>query len=226
MTPVLIKLDDFFCKRDKPQETEFDSNMHEENPVIIAGFGRFGQITGRLLTAIKVPFTALEINPDQVDFVRKFGNKIYYGDASRLDMLRAAHADTARIFLLAIDDVETSLKTVNIVKQHFPNMAIYARARDRKHAYQLMDLDVTIIRRETFGSALEMAGQVLEGLGMPRKKAKQTMKTFREYDTKRLYAHQKMHTDEEKMIALAKSAHKELEELFELDKADPIKTDV
>ncbi len=218
MTPLLIKLDDFCCNRDRTEEVEFDSGMEEGNPVIIAGFGRFGQITGRLLTALKIPFTAMEVNPEQVDFVRKFGNKIYYGDASRLDMLRAAHADKARIFLLAIDDAETSLKTAAIVKQHFPNIAIYARARDRKHAYQLMDLDITIIRRETFASALEMAGLILEGLGMSRQKASQAMATFREHDTSRLHAHQTMHTDDEKMIALSKSSRKELEELFEQDK--------
>ncbi len=218
MTPLLIKADDFFCKREQSEEIEFDSGMEEGNPVIIAGFGRFGQITGRLLTALNIPFTAMEINPEQVDFVRKFGNKIYYGDASRLDLLRAAHADKARIFLLAIDDAEISLKTAAIVKQHFPNITIYARARDRKHAYQLMDLDIRLIRRETFGSALEMAGLILEGLGMSRQKAKQAMSTFREHDTSRLHAHQNMHTDDEKMIALSKSSRKELEELFEQDK--------
>lgn len=217
MTPLLIKADDFVSKRARVEADEYDSSMDEENPVIIAGFGRFGQITGRLLTGLKIPFTALEINPDQVDFVRKFGNKIYYGDASRLDMLRAAHADKARIFLLAIDDVEASLKTAEIVKQHFPNMTIYARARDRKHAYQLMDLEIKIIRRETFSSALEMAAMVLEGLGMSRRKVRRTVDTFREHDTQRLHAHQHMHTDEERMITLAKSSRKELEELFEQD---------
>ncbi len=219
-TPLLLKADDYISSQGKVQEEDFDSNMEEDNPVIIAGFGRFGQITGRLLSAKKIPFTALEVNPEQVDFVRRFGNKIYYGDASRLDLLQAAHADKAKLFVLAIDDVEASLKTAEIVSQHFPNMTIYARARDRKHAYQLMDLGINIIRRETFASALEIAGLVLEGLGMPRKQVKHTVSTFRKHDLARLFEHQAMHTDEEKMIALSKSARKELEEMFEQDSVD------
>lgn len=223
MTPVLIKLDDFIDLKSNAPAEDFDTDMDEHNPVIIAGFGRFGQISGRILTALKIPFTAMEIDSEHVDFVRKFGNKIHYGDASRLDLLRAAHADKAQIFLLAIDDVEASLKTAEIVKQHFPNLAVYARARNRTHAYQLMDLGIKIIRRETFASALEMAGLVLEGLGLPRHKARQAVDTFREHDTRHLHAHQDMHTDEEKMIALSKNARKELEELFEFDnvKAKP-----
>ena len=217
MTPILIKLYDYFSKQEQKPEADFDVHMSEHNPVIIAGFGRFGQITGRLLTAMKIPFTAMDIDPEHIDFVRKFGNKIHYGDASRLDLLRAAHTDKARIFLLAIDDVDASLKTAAIVKQHFPKVAIYARARNRQHAYQLMDLGITIIRRETFGSALETAGLVLEGLGISRQRATQAVATFREHDTTRLHAHHKIHTDEEKMMALSKTARKELEDLFELD---------
>jgi monovalent cation:proton antiporter-2 (CPA2) family protein len=217
VTPVLLKLDDYFAARSIATVDDFDTTMDEENSVIIAGFGRFGQITGRLLSARKIPFTALEISPEQVDFVRRFGNKIYYGDASRLDLLQAAHIDKAKILVLAIDDVEASLKTAEIVRHHFPKVNIYARARNRKHAYQLMDLGISIIRRETFSSALDIAGLVLEGLGMPRKQVKHTVETFRKHDMSRLYEHRSMHTDEDKMIALGKSASKELEEMFEQD---------
>ncbi len=217
ITPLLLKLDDYLSSLQARPEREFDALDEEHNQVIIAGFGRFGQITGRLLRAKKIPFTALEINPDQVDFVRKFGNKVFYGDASRLDLLRSAHADKASIFVLAIDDVEASVKTAEIVKQYFPNLTIYARARNRQHAYRLMDLGVTLLRRETFASALEVAGMVLSGLGLNETEVKLAVNRFREYDVRRLHETLKFHTDEEKLIALSKSAAKELEELFDSD---------
>lgn len=217
ITPLLLKLDDYICTRQEKQERAFDPLEDEHNRVIIAGFGRFGQITGRLLSAKKIPFTALEINPDQVDFVRKFGNTVFYGDASRLDLLRSAHADKASIFVLAIDNVEASLRTAEIVRQHFPNLTVYARARDRQHAYQLMDLGVTILRRETFASALEIAGLVLSGLGMSEPEVKSSVNRFKDHDVNRLYEHRNYRNDQEKMIALTKSAAKELEELFAME---------
>lgn len=218
ITPLLLKMDDYLSSLQTRPEREFDTLDEEHNQVIIAGFGRFGQITGRLLSAKKIPFTALEINPDQVDFVRKFGNQVFYGDASRLDLLRSAHADKASIFVLAIDDVEASVKTAGIVKHYFPNLTIYARARNRQHAYQLMELGVTLLRRETFASALEIAGLVLSGLGLSEAEVKLAVNRFKEYDVKRLHENLTFHTDEEKLIALSKSAAKELEELFAADK--------
>ena len=218
MTPILIKVDDKMCAVNQRSQQEFDLPINENNQVIIAGFGRFGQITGRLLTAKKIPFTALEKNPEQVEVVRRFGNKIFYGDASRLDLLHAANADKASIFVLAIDDVEDSLKTAEIVKQHFPNLKIYARARNRRHAYKLMELGITRIRRETFASALEIASMVLTGIGLSHDRVKHSVDRFRDHDIKRLLEHQSFHNDEEKMIALTRSAAKELEELFEGDK--------
>jgi monovalent cation:proton antiporter-2 (CPA2) family protein len=220
MTPILLKIDDKLCSRKTTLEPEFDIPTNDNNQVIIAGFGRFGQITGRLLGAKKIPFTALEKNPAQVDFVRRFGNKIFYGDASRLDLLHAANADKASIFVLAIDDMDESIKTAEIVKQHFPNLKIYARARNRQHAYKLMDMGITQIRRETFSSALEIAGLVLTGLGLTSKRVKKSVERFRDHDITRLYESQAYHTDEEKMIALGRDAAKELEGLFESDKTD------
>ncbi len=134
-------------------------------PVIIAGFGRFGQIVARILRLRKIPFTALDSNQTHVDFVRNFGNKIYYGDASRLDLLRAAGAETAKIFVLAIDDVDVSVRTAELVREQFPKLKIFARARNRQHAFALMDLGVTNIIRETYLSSLDLAATVLESLG-------------------------------------------------------------
>jgi monovalent cation:proton antiporter-2 (CPA2) family protein len=220
MTPILLKINDKLLTNNKLPGPKFDVLVNENNHVIIAGFGRFGQITGRLLGAKKIPFTALEKNPEQVDFVRRFGNKIFYGDASRLDLLHAANAHKASIFVLAIDDVEESIKTAQIVKHHFPNLKIYARARNRLHVYKLKELGITHIRRETFASALEIAGLVLSGLGLSSKMVKQTVVRFRDHDVNRLHESQAYHTDEEKLIALGKDAAKELEALFESDLMD------
>ncbi|NNE37605.1 MAG: glutathione-regulated potassium-efflux system protein KefB, partial [Gammaproteobacteria bacterium] len=220
LTPLILMLNDFLCNRKEGTKQDYDTPKDENNQVIIAGFGRFGQITGRLLTAKKIPFTALEKDPDQVNFVRKFGNKIFYGDASRLDLLHAANADKASVFVLAIDDMEESLKTARIVREHFPELKIFARARNRQHFYQLMDLGITHIRRETFYSALELARLVLTGIGLPGGEVNKSINHFRDHDIKRLYDHRQYNTDEELMINMTKSAAKELEELFESDRQD------
>ncbi len=188
--------------------------------VIIAGFGRFGQIVGRILRAKRIPFTALDVSPEHVDFVRNYGNTIYYGDASNPELLHAARAGEAAIFVLAIDDVAASLRTAAAVREHFPKLEIYARARNRKHAYQLMDLGVKIIRRETFASSLEIAEQVLRGLGMPGPQAAHLVQTFREHDIKRLNDAHASHGDEERMRYLALESARELESIFAEDEAD------
>jgi monovalent cation:proton antiporter-2 (CPA2) family protein len=217
MTPLLLITDDVFMSLKRKSKPKFDVPEDQYNKVIIAGFGRFGQITGRMLSAKKIPFTALESNPDQVDFVRRFGNKIFYGDASNLSLLQAANIDKASIFVLAIDDTEASVKIASIVRQHFPHIKIYARARNRQHAYELMDMGISYFRRETFAAALELAGLVLSGLGLSQDEVKQSVKRFRAHDLNRLHAHRGFHSDEEKMISLARAAAKELEELFESD---------
>jgi voltage-gated potassium channel Kch len=152
-----------------------------------------------------------------VDFVKKFGNTIFYGDASRLDLLRAAKADKAKLFVLAIDDIEASLRTAETVAKNFPHLKIYARARNRQHAYRLMDLGVTLLQRETFLSSLNMARDVLIGLGMKPAEANRTVDTFREHDERRLFEHYTHYNNEEKMQSLAKEDVKELEEMFARD---------
>jgi glutathione-regulated potassium-efflux system ancillary protein KefC/glutathione-regulated potassium-efflux system protein KefB len=224
VTPLLFLLDDAVLTAwlEKPAGREFDPLPDEENRVIIAGFGRFGQIVARILRAKRISFTALEINPEHVDFVRKLGNKVYYGDASRLDLLRTAKADRAAAFVLAIDDVEASLRTAETVREHFPRLTIYARARNRKHAYQLMDLGVTVIRSETFLSSLDLAGSVLKGLGLSNHESQKAVETFEQHDEILLWAHYWHHNDEEKMQALTKEGAEELEELFARDAAEDV----
>lgn len=199
------------------RDADFDRIPSEHNQVIIAGFGRVGQIVARILRARKIPFTALDISSEQVDFVRRFGNKIYYGDASRLDMLRAANAGDAAVFVLAIDDVETSMQTARLVRKHFPHLKIVARARNRKHAYRLMDIGGIAVWREVFHSSLKMAGGVLKELGLREHEVERAVSTFEQHDLQRLRRDHESHTDQERMMYLARESAKELEELFSRD---------
>ena len=150
-TPVALALNDALSRwlaKPKTDET-FDTIDEDNSQVIIAGFGRVGQIVARVLVLKKIPFTALDASPEQVETVRRFGSKVYFGDASRLDLLTAAKTDKAKLFVLAIDDVESSIRTAEMVSRHFPDVKIYARARNRFHAHRLMDLGVELIERET-----------------------------------------------------------------------------
>lgn len=185
--------------------------------MIIAGFGRYGQIVGRILRAKKIGFTALEASAEQVDFVARYGNRVYYGDASRFDLLRAARADKAVFFVLAIDDIETSVRTAETVIKYFPNLRILARARNRHHAYRLMEVGVTDIWRETFHSSLKTAQSLLTLLGLPEREAERTVETFREQDEKALVAQYDRRDDDACMVALSREWAKELEEIFERD---------
>ena len=216
--PISLLCDRLLARRRGAAEpAAYETPAGEENQVIIAGFGRFGQIVARVLRAKRIGFTALEIRQQQVDFVKRFGNKVYYGDPARLDLLRAAKADQAVIFVLAMDDIEASLRTAETVRKHFPHLVVFARARNRHHALQLMELGVTLVQRETFLSSLEVARQVLEGLGLPEHEAETAVDTFRRLDERRLADSLGEHTDEAKMIERAKKTAEELEELFAQD---------
>jgi len=216
-TPVLVLLDDMIRRRRVPEAPDYEMPPGGDGHVIVAGFGRFGQIVARVLRARRIPFTALDASIKQVDFVRSFGSRIYYGDAGRIDILRAAEANKARAFVLAIDDVESSLRIAEVVRKNFPDLPIYARARDRTHVHRLMDLGVTIIERETFLSALELTRQLLRGLGLSEAEVRRLTDTFKRQDEKRLYEDYQYYTDLEKVRANALSQAVELEELFMRD---------
>ncbi len=203
-------------KQEKRAFDEIAADDHE-NPVVIAGFGRFGQIIARVLRMHKIRFTALEGDARQVDFVRRFGNNIYYGNPSHIEMLRAAKLDKAKVFILAIDDVNDSIRTAMQVRHYYPHLTILARARDRRHAYQLMDIGVKVITRELFASSLEIAEQALIGAGLSPERAKQGVDKFKAYDEQLLKRQQAFYHDEESLIASNKEAMQELEDLFESD---------
>lgn len=216
-TPLLLLADDVFIRTRKSAAPDYEMPPDDEQHVIIAGFGRFGQIVARVLRARHIPFTALDTSTAQVDFVKRFGAKIYYGDAGRIDILRAAGARKASAFVLAINNVDDSLRIAEMVRENFPDLPIYARARDRTHVHKLMDLGVTIIERETFLAALDLTGKLLRGLGLKPKEAKTLVETFKRHDQERLFNEYEDYTDQEKMRANALSAAVELEELFARD---------
>jgi glutathione-regulated potassium-efflux system protein KefB len=216
-TPFLLMMDDMLSTAQRPAEPGYDKLPDEDGHIVIAGFGRVGQIVGRVLRAKRIPFIALDISPDQIEVVRKFGNEVYYGDAARLDILEAARTGRARAFVLAIDDVDASLKTAEVVRRHFPHVPIYARARNRQHAYRLMDLGVTKLRRETLLSSLQLTKDVLHGIGLPEAEANRIVDTFAAHDRRRLYDDYRHANDTEKLRARALQQAAELERLLAED---------
>ena len=180
-------------------------------PVIIAGFGRYGQIVGRLLLAQGIAPTVLDHDAEMIETVRTFGYRVFYGDATRLDLLRTAGAAQAKILVLSVDDMEQSLKIVDLAKAHFPQLQIIARARDISHWTALRDRGVLRVERELFESSLRSARAVLELLGQPPDAAQQAAEQFRLHNLdlfERMYPHR---NDREKFIAVAKQGRRQLE---------------
>lgn len=221
LTPVVYLIIEYVTGRmGEKDDAEYDEMEDVGNAVIIAGFGRIGQIIGRLLRIKGQSFTALEIDSSQVDVIRRYGSKVYFGDAGRLDLLRAAGADRAKLLVLAIDDVEASVKTVETVIRHFPHLNIVARARNRRHAHKLMDLGITHIFRETLLSSLAMSERVLEMLGFDQEEVRRVIDTFAERDKRLLDEQHAIHHDEERLIQSAKDTARELESLLRNDSRD------
>lgn len=200
-------------------EWKFDELPDEHNSVILAGFGRYGQIIGRMLRLNDIDFTALEIDSEQVQAVRKFGSKVHYGDASRLDLLEAAGAAHAKIFVLAVDDVDASVKIAQIVRQHFPHLKILARARNRAHAHELMDIGVDDLRRETYASSLETAETMLRELGFTEKQTQRMVTKFRKHDEHTLVEQMQYRGNEKLFIDYSNQAGLQLAEVFRQDSA-------
>lgn len=195
----------------------FDEIPDEQPQVLIAGMGRFGQIVARLLTAQRIPFVALEHSPETVDTLRRFGNiRLYYGDPTRPDLLRAAGAQHVKVFVIAMDDPDTNIKATRLIRRMYPEARVLARARNRQHAWRLMDLSAEAYR-ETLGSSLEMAEQVLVELGLPPETAAEHARRFRQHDEKLLRAQYLVYDDDGAVIQTARDAVSDLEKLFEAD---------
>lgn len=189
---------------------------HGEPRVIIAGFGRVGQIVGRNLSMLGIHFTALDNNPEHVEFVRRFGHKIFYGDANRLDVLRAAGAGKASLFILTISEPDRSISTAQMVRRHYPELKILARARNRDHAMELMALGVDEVIRETWLSSLAMARHALRSMGV--RKADQYVDRFAEHDEDTLREQVEHRGDHERLARIERKSREQLEDLFSEDR--------
>jgi len=181
-------------------------------PVIIAGFGRYGQIVGRLLNTQGIASTVLDHDADMVEAARAFGYTVHYGDATRLDLLRTAGAASARVLVVAVDDKEQSLRIVDLVREHFPKLELVARARDVPHWNALRDRGVMRVERELFESSLRSGRTVLELLGQAPHEARRHAVRFRRHNMElfeKMYPH---HRDRARMIAVVKEGRQQLEE--------------
>jgi glutathione-regulated potassium-efflux system protein KefB len=206
-----------FLKAAPAAQQPFDDMPGDQGHVIIAGLGRFGQIVARILAARHIAFTALDGDPEQVEVVRRFGGQVFFGDAARLDILRAAQADKARALIVSVSDVEVSLAIVALARRYYPDLPLFVRARDRQHVHKLMDMGVEYIVRETFLSALDLTRRVMVSGGMSESEARRTVEAFSQSDRDRLYRDYRHQADAEKLRASAQRQADELAALLAHD---------
>jgi monovalent cation:proton antiporter-2 (CPA2) family protein len=218
-TPVLFAMSERFVIPALEAEAapDYDTIEAANAPVIICGFGRFGQIVGRVLRMHGISFTALERDPGQVDVLRRFGTKVYFGDPRRVDLLRSAGAEQAKLLIVAMDHMEDVLRVVEISKRTFPNLKIMARARNRRHAHLLMDRGVDGLVRDTFYSGLKMAEDTLLALGVSPEDAARSVALFRVHDEQNLLETHAIYRDEQQVIQNVQQSTDELTALFEAD---------
>ena len=217
LTPLLLVVADkwlipLLAGLTKKQVQEIDEPQNES--VIIAGFGRYGQVVGRMLYANGIHPTVLDTDADQIEAMRRFDWRVFYGDATRLDLMRTAGAATAKVLVLAIDDVEQSVEVAKMVRENFPHLTIVARARNVQHYFELLELGVTQIERETLDSALMSARSVLEQLGWERHQARTLALRFRRHNIEQLLKMAPHRKDADKVLAAAKLGRQQLEEQF------------
>ncbi|KAB7731262.1 potassium transporter [Rudanella paleaurantiibacter] len=222
LTPVLMLVNERWLlprlgTRDKPGRTE--DAVEEKNPVIIAGFGPFGNTVGRFLRANNVGTTVLDMDSDRVDLLRKIGLKVYYGDASRYDLLRAAGADDARLIVVALDTTEQSVELVETVRKHFPHLQILARAMDWSDAYELVDAQVphTRVYRETLDTSVRMGVDVLRELGVRAYHAQRAAHLFIKQDLTHLDELARVRHDEKLYFNTTRRQLREIEQLMEFN---------
>lgn len=220
LTPLLVLLLSLLLKSNPPtpvvppQYSEIDNDAPR---VVIVGMGRMGQVVARVLRAQRVPFVALDTAVEPIELSRSLGHmSIFYGDALRPEILRAAKADQAEFFIIATDDPQTNLKTAELVRRLYPQIKIIARARNRQHVHRLLDLDAIPVR-ETFHSSMEMGRRVLLGLGLTEAQASARIQRFQRHDEELLLVQHQVYDDAAAVIQTAREARDELEALFEAD---------
>ncbi len=218
-TPLMLIIHDrLICSKARRERGREPDAIDETGPVIIAGFGRFGQIVGRLLLANDIRPVVLDHDADQVESLRKFGYRVFYGDATRLDLLQAAGAARARLLVNAIDGVEDSIALVDRVRANFPDLPIVSRARNVSHYLELKLRGVEVIERETFESALRAGRAVLEALGVDRFRAREMADAFRRHNLATVESQLEVYKDETRYLAAAKAGREELEQQFARDR--------
>ncbi len=213
-TPLLMMLYEHFLA---PRFLQVGQRAHdpidESNPVIIAGFGRFGQVVSRVLGGMKIRNTVVDHDPNQIELVRRFGTKAYYGDATRFDLLAAAGARKAALLVVAVDDPATAMRIVTEARKHFPQLKVVVRAYSRTDAYEYVELGVAAVR-ETFGSALDATEIALQHLGYARIAARRVVTSFRRHDEQGLVQQAKHRKDTTQLITLAQQGRRDLEQLL------------
>ena len=224
LTPILVVLSAKMlgAVAEKKPTREYDEINTDAPRVIIAGFGRVGQIVGRVLRAQRIPFVALESSVEQMDTLSRFNNtSLFFGDPGRADLLRAAQADKAEVFVLATDDPDANLRIARLVRRQYPHLKIVARARNRQHAFRLMDLGVEMPVRETFYSSLKMTRMTLESLGLSSELATDRVDRFREHDIRLLKAQYLVYDDDVRLMQTSREALTDLMHIFDADD-DPV----
>jgi len=230
LTPLLLLVNDRFVRprfETAPSDAREADAIHEENEVIIAGFGRFGTIVGRLLRANGVGTTVLDVDADKIDLLRRMGLKVFYGDASRTDLLKAAGAPKARLLVLAVDDPGKTLELVHLARRHFPHLTILARAADRSDAYELIDAGVTHIYRETLDTSLRVGVDALRLLGFRGYQAQRAARQFFRHDEESVRLMTSLRGDRARYVSLARERIADLERtlLADLEDSDGLDRD-
>lgn len=217
LTPLLLIMNEKLLQPrfgTKERETGEADSIDEENPVIIAGFGNFGSIIGRLLRANGVGITVLELDSDNVELLRKLGLKVFYGDASRYDLLHAAGAEKAKVLILALNDHEKILEMVHMVQKNFPHLSLFARAAGRTGAYELLDAGVHHVYRDTFDTSLRAGIDALRIQGFRSYQAHRAAKTFRHHDEESIHTLRHVRHDRTTYISHARQRIEDLEQLL------------
>jgi monovalent cation:proton antiporter-2 (CPA2) family protein len=215
--PLVILHSLWFNSRNCPAVYDSSPDINEPE-VLIAGFGRFGQVSGRILAANNIPFTALDKDAEHIEFVRQFGNKVFFGDACRLDLLVAAGIEHAKVILVAVDDEDDALKIAELVREHFPDVKVIARARNRYTAVKLYNLGIKTNVREVFAGGLEAANMLLQAYGLSETEANGLTVIFAAHDKSLLETTMMQNMDFNQLIAVSKKGRQELQNLFEEDK--------
>ncbi|MFT4807023.1 MAG: monovalent cation:proton antiporter-2 (CPA2) family protein [Paraglaciecola sp.] len=215
--PLVILHSLWFNSRNCPAVYDSSADFNEPE-VLIAGFGRFGQVSGRILAANNIPFTALDKDAEHIEFVRQFGNKVFFGDACRLDLLVAAGIEHAKVILVAVDDEDDALKIAELVRKHFPDVKVIARARNRYTAVKLYNLGIKTNVREVFAGGLEAANMLLQAYGLSETEANGLIDIFAAHDKSLLETTMMQNMDFDQLVAVSKKGRQELQNLFEEDK--------